>query len=151
METVAADVADEVGRGEIVGGQLAGERNFFHEGLAVDREGEGAAHADVVEGFSLHVEAVEINPVVGIDADGVGLFALVNGEFGERDFVGDVELAGAEHPLLGVGEFDGEEMDLVDFYGGAVPVGGRAGGDDFLVGAPLFEEVGAVADEVFGA
>jgi hypothetical protein len=74
----------------------------------------------------------------------------VHGELGERNLIGDMELAGAEHPLLGVGEFRGEETDLVDLHLVAVPVSGGADGDDLLVRRPLLEGIRAVADEVFG-
>ena len=151
LDGVAALEAEEIGRSEVVGGKFLGERDSSHKRLAVDREGERAADADIVKGFSLHVEAIEIDPVVRVHAHRLGLVATVNRELAEGQFVGGVELAGAKHPLLGLGELDRVKVDLVNLHGRAVPVGGGAHGDDFLVGAPLLEHVGAVADKALRA
>ena len=67
---------------------------------------------------------------------------------GVGDFVGSVELAGAEIAFFDAGIFDGIEHDLLQRGVGGVPVVGIFFDDEAGVGRPPAEEERTVADEI---
>jgi hypothetical protein len=58
-----------------------------------------------------------------------------------------VELARTKHAHLRVVVLDGEEVDALEAYAPAVPIGGTLFDVDPLVVLPFLEDEGAVADE----
>ena len=79
------------------------------------------------------------------------MLVAIEPDFRQRHVVGHVELAGAKHPLLVVGQLDGKELDLVDLDVCPIPISRLAHDDDLLVRAPFLEHVRSVAHEIFRA
>ena len=135
----------------MAGGHLVAAGDVAHDAGAVDGEGEGAADAGVVERRDVDVETVDVGGEKQLGVEKLGVIAIVDGDFGNRNGVGHVQLAGAEGALLGVLALDGVEENFVQSHGGGIPIGRALHAADVLVGLPLGEGERAVADEVAGA
>lgn len=80
-ELAARGVAGRAGWSDVEGGDLPGLEDVLGDGRAVNGEGEGFAHALVVERRLRDVHAVEIGREIGLDADEVGVVLPVAGDF----------------------------------------------------------------------
>ena len=137
-------------RTKVLRRRLSAAGDAFDDFLAVDREGERAPDAGVVEGWALRVEGKVAGFGEGRAVNFGGAVALVGFDFGERDGHRDVDLPGAVGAFLGVAAVEAYELDLIEMYGGGRAIAGVFLNDDALLLAPFDEREGTVADEVTG-
>ena len=116
----------------------AGE-DLARDGVAIDAEREGAAHARVGERRTADVEAEEKSLELVVDAERGIFFPLQREHFRQRQRPGDVELAGAVGAFLRVDAVHGVEMDRIEPHAVAVVIGGGFFDDHALLRGPFLQ------------
>ena len=140
-------VAARSGRNKAVGRQFAGAGDAVHDGLLVDDEAEGAAHARVGERALGAVVAQEVGAEERRGVEVVALLDLAEERGRDEALVHhEVGLSGRVEVEGGVGLAHGDDVDGLEGDVGGVPVARVLAQADAVVEPPLLEHVGAVAD-----
>lgn len=149
-------IGGKAGGGMIIGDAAGGERlgdglvpagNFIDEGFFIESEGEGAAHADILEGRAGNIKAVKVGGKKGAGMKIGSAPKKREHEGRDESFIEEeICLAGGVEIKSGAGAGNGEGINA----GQADPSGAMVEGiffeRDAIVYFPSEEAVGAIAD-----